>query len=172
MKGNTTIAMIVIVVLAAIVGFSIWNSNRAEDDAMMNDDNSTMEIEESMIEDEETNTEDTMMAGETTTIQLSAQGTEMPQSGTATLTDTSDGLMVVLNVDNGSEVAQPARIHQGACPEPGAVVYQLESLVDGESTTTIAGLSISQLMESLPLAINVHKSAEEVSVYTSCGDIQ
>ena len=93
------------------------------------------------------------------------------QTGTATLTGTADGkLMVMVELSNGSTVAQPAHIHPGTCasldPKP---VYPLTSLTNGVSDTTV-DVSLDTLLAG-QYAINVHKSAAEASVYVACGDI-
>ncbi len=93
------------------------------------------------------------------------------QTGTATLTGTADGkLMVMVELSNGTSVAQPAHIHNGTCanldPKP---VYPLTSLTNGVSDTTV-DVSMETLMAG-QYAINVHKSGPEASVYVACGDI-
>ena len=98
------------------------------------------------------------------------------QSGRATLTDV-DGKKTKVIVEIGSGPAgatpgspQPAHIHTGACPNPGAVVYPLKNVVNGRSETMLE-VSLLTLKEKLPLAVNVHKSATEAKVYVSCGDL-
>ena len=94
------------------------------------------------------------------------------QSGSATLTDV-DGkkTKVVVEVGSGpAGTAQPAHIHIGACPNPGAVTYPLKNIVNGRSETML-DVSLLTLKEKLPLAVNVHKSAAEAKVYVSCGDL-
>ena len=94
------------------------------------------------------------------------------QSGRATLTDV-DGkkTKVVVEVGSGpAGIAQPAHIHVGACPNPEAVTYPLKNVVNGRSETMLE-VSLLTLKEKLPLAVNVHKSAAEVKVYVSCGDL-
>ena len=65
---------------------------------------------------------------------------------------------------------QPAHIHIGSCPTPGAVKYPLINVVNGMSDTLL-DVSLAQLKSELPLAVNVHKSAAEASVYVACGNI-
>ena len=105
-----------------------------------------------------------------TVIQLAEQNGS-GQTGTATLTETADGkLMVMVELSNGSGVAQPAHIHKGTCanldPKPA---YPLTSLSNGVSDTTV-DVSMGTLLGG-QYAINVHKSAAEASVYVACGDI-
>lgn len=79
---------------------------------------------------------------------------------------------VVLNVTGKpSTVPQPAHIHIGSCPSPGAVKYPLTSVDKGASQTEIPNLTLDELLTQGPLAINVHKSATEASVYVACGNI-
>jgi len=94
------------------------------------------------------------------------------QSGRATLTDV-DGkkTKVVVEIGGGpAGTTQPAHIHTGACPNPGAVIYPLKNVVNGRSESML-DVSLLTLKEKLPLAVNVHKSAAEAKVYISCGDL-
>ncbi|MBI5400852.1 MAG: hypothetical protein HZB12_01930 [Candidatus Yonathbacteria bacterium] len=67
--------------------------------------------------------------------------------------------------------SQPAHIHLGSCPNPGAVKYPLKNVEKGASVTDIPNLTLAQLISELPLAINVHKSAADLKTYAACGDI-
>jgi len=113
-------------------------------------------------------TEDKMMSKE---IALETVTVELGQSGVATVEDTAEGVVVMLTLSGyDSTVPQPAHIHLGACPDVGGVEYPLSNVVDGSSSTTLDA-SYDDLMAGLPLAINVHKSGDEASVYTACGDL-
>ncbi len=96
------------------------------------------------------------------------------QKGEVTITQigTSTVKVIVSITGKPSGVAQPAHIHLGACPNVGAVKYPLTSVEKGASQTEIPNLTLAQLLSELPLAVNVHKSAAEIKVYTSCGDIE
>jgi uncharacterized membrane protein YeiB len=101
---------------------------------------------------------------------LSAQNNSN-ESGIANLKDTSGMVTVTLNLTGyTANVSQPAHIHMGVCPGVGAVKYPLNSLVNGKSVTVL-GVSLAQLKQQLPLAINVHKSATNIATYTSCGSL-
>ena len=92
-------------------------------------------------------------------------------SGTVTVNDVDGKAKVVLSLTGASaEANQPAHIHVGSCAEIGTVKYPLTSVLGGVSETML-DVSTETLLGSLPLAINVHKSAEEVSVYVACGDL-
>lgn len=94
------------------------------------------------------------------------------ESGVVTITEIDGQLVVSLaTVGYAEGVEQPAHIHEGVCPDVGAVVYPLTNVVDGMSETTIDA-TLEDLESQLPLAINVHKSVPEASVYTSCGNIE
>ena len=93
------------------------------------------------------------------------------ESGTATLTDSPDGLVVVVKASGGNAAGpQPEHIHDGTCAKLGGVKYPLKNLVDGASTTTIPKVTIADLLAGT-YAINLHKSTSEIGVYTACGDI-
>ncbi len=109
-------------------------------------------------------------AADTLTVQLTAQNNS-GQSGTATLTDMGDGTTkVVLSLTDLGATPQPVHIHDGTCatlnPTPK---YPLTNMVNGKSETVVK-VSMSQLLAQ-PFAINAHKSGQEVSVYTACGNI-
>jgi hypothetical protein len=100
-----------------------------------------------------------------------AEQNKSGETGTATLFDGAKGLIVKLRMSGGGDVDQPAHIHKGTCdkldPKPA---YPLKTVHDGQSETTVEGVTIAQL-EKAPYAINVHKSAKEIPVYVSCGNI-
>lgn len=85
------------------------------------------------------------------------------------LTSVSTGVTGLLGISLGA--THPAHIHQGSCASLGAVKYPLTSTVNGKSETTI-NVSLASLKSQLPLAINVHKSPEEIGVYVTCVDIK
>lgn len=107
---------------------------------------------------------------QTVTVKITAQNSSK-QTGEAVLTEVNGKVKVVLNVSGTQSVSvEPAHIHTGACPTPGAVIYPLASVAKGASQTTL-DVTLEQLMAQLPLAINVHKSATQAGVYVACGDI-
>ncbi len=94
------------------------------------------------------------------------------ESGTATLEEKDGKIIVRLDLKNAPKgVRQPAHIHVGACPTPGKVKYDLTFPVDGKSETTL-NITWDQLTSQGPLALNIHKSTKEASVYVACGDFQ
>ncbi len=88
---------------------------------------------------------------------------------TLKLAGVSTGVVGLLGISLGA--AHPAHIHQGSCAALGAVKYPLASTVDGKSETII-NVTLSDLKAGLPLAVNVHKSSEEIGVYVACADIK
>lgn len=92
------------------------------------------------------------------------------QDGIAILSEEAGKTKVTLTLSNSpGDVAQPAHIHDGQCPGVGAVKYPLNNVVNGQSETTIDA-TIAQLKQ-VPLAVNVHKSADEAKTYVACGNI-
>jgi len=92
------------------------------------------------------------------------------ESGTATLTkEGADTTKVVVNL-SGATGQQPAHIHKGTCsnldPKP---TYPLSPVANGKSETLVKA-SLADL-EKGGYAINVHKSAQDVKTYVSCGEI-
>ena len=93
-------------------------------------------------------------------------------SGSAKLTEDNGNLVVAVTLTGGTAgVAMPAHVHEGQCPGVGGVKYPLMSVENGNSTTTLTGITLAQVKAGMPLAINVHKSVEEVSVYVACGAV-
>lgn len=93
------------------------------------------------------------------------------EAGTAVLSEENGQTKVTVNITGYTkDVAQPAHIHLSSCPGVGAVKYPLTSIVNGSSTTMLS-VTLESLKKELPLAINVHKSATEVSTYTACGPL-
>ena len=93
------------------------------------------------------------------------------ESGTATLTELGGGKVKVALQLSGApkDAAQPSHIHMGSCAKLGEVKFALNDVLNGASETTIS-TSFDQIFKSLPLAINVHKSAKESGKYVACGD--
>lgn len=95
------------------------------------------------------------------------------ETGTAQLTsEGADKTRVVLTLKGGpAKVAQPAHIHDGSCakldPKPK---YPLSSVENGKSTTVVP-VSLESLTGG-NLAINVHKSSDDIQTYVACGDIK
>ena len=95
------------------------------------------------------------------------------QTGVALLTDLGNGqtrvTVTLQSVPAGA--SEPAHIHEGNCgptlnPTPK---YPLTNVVNGRSETTVA-TTLAEL-RSKPYALNVHKSAQESTVYVACGNI-
>jgi hypothetical protein len=105
------------------------------------------------------------------TITLNSQN-DSGEDGTATLTQTSDGVQVVVSIRNASSVAQPAHIHPGTCakldPNPK---YALTNVAAGTSTTVVKGVTLDDLLAGT-YAINVHKSISNLGTYVACGNIK
>ena len=94
------------------------------------------------------------------------------EQGTALLEDIDGKLRVTLTVTGEPKgVSQPAHIHAGLCPTPGAVKYPLTNVVNGQSVTMI-DVTMAELLGMGDLAINVHKSAASANVYVACGDVR
>ncbi|HET6623762.1 MAG TPA: hypothetical protein VFG70_04475 [Gaiellaceae bacterium] len=108
--------------------------------------------------------------GDAISVSLSPVG-DASQFGTATLTPEGDQTRVVLDVDSPVSNSQPAHIHEGTCadldPEPA---FGLPNVVDGRSESTV-DVSLETLTAS-DYAINLHMSDDDLTTYTSCGDIE
>jgi hypothetical protein len=101
-----------------------------------------------------------------------AQQNKSGESGTARLTPQGDRTKVEINLKGTPKgVSQPAHVHEGSCakldPKPK---YGLQNVVDGKSTSEVP-VSVDTLRGG-NLAINVHKSADDIKTYVACGDIR
>lgn len=134
----------------------------------------TTKTDDVMVKDDSVIVEDAvMMEKDPMTVLLNSQN-DSEQTGTAIISENEDGQLVITLQLSGGEFTdpQPAHIHVGACPTPGAVEYPLTNVVDGYSITMLDGLTLADVTGVTGgLAVNVHKSAAESSVYTACGDI-
>lgn len=77
---------------------------------------------------------------------------------------------VEIEVDPAGHPSMPAHIHPGTCselvPQP---TYGLENVVDGMSTTEVPA-SFDDLVGG-EQAVNLHRSNQEMDVYTACVDL-
>ena len=118
---------------------------------------------------QETKKKDGKKGEKAVTVRMHAQN-KSGESGTAKLTPQgADKTRVEISLKGAPKgTPQPAHIHEGSCskldPKPK---YGLENVVDGKSSTVVpAGIDAVRGM-----AINVHKSADDIKTYVSCGDI-
>lgn len=61
-------------------------------------------------------------------------------------------------------------IHKGKCPKVGEILYDLNTLKDKSSETEL-DISVEQLREKLPLAINIHNLEGESEFVVACGNL-
>jgi LPXTG-motif cell wall-anchored protein len=108
-------------------------------------------------------------AQQATTLQLTQQNNS-GISGTATFTPSGGGLTVDLKVTGAGAGPQPAHIHGGTCAQLSPTPeFTLASVTNGSSTTTLQ--TTLQTLAATPHAVHMHKSADELSVYVACADI-
>ena len=112
--------------------------------------------------------------GNQTTVELIINLTEennSSESGTAILVEENEQTTINISTVGFTEnVSQPVHIHLGDCLNVSTIAYPLTNILNGESITVI-NVTLSQLESELPLAINVHKSINESSVYVACGNL-
>jgi len=105
------------------------------------------------------------------TVPIHAQN-KSGESGSARLTAEGDQTKVEISLKGAAKAgSQPAHIHDGSCkkldPKPK---YGLSNVENGKSSTTVP-VKMDELMGG-NLAINVHKSAQDLKTYVACGDIR
>ena len=93
------------------------------------------------------------------------------ENGTVTLIAASDKQtkVVITLTGEGAANAEPAHIHLGSCPNPGAVKWPLSNVIHGASTTLV-NAPISQINKA-GFAVNVHQSIVKINHYVACGNI-
>jgi hypothetical protein len=112
------------------------------------------------------------MSGKNLQINMGQQN-KSGQSGSAGVVDAKGGgvdvTIKLLNEPKGA--SEPAHIHQGTCAKLNPAPWKpLTSVVDGKSFTHVPGVTVAQIKKG-KYAINVHKSANDLKTYVSCGDL-
>jgi len=98
---------------------------------------------------------------------LNSSGVE----GRVTLVEVGpDRTRVEIVVEPAGHASMPAHVHPGSCadlvPQPK---YALENVIDGRSTTEVPA-SLDDLTAG-DQALNLHRSNQEMDVYTACVDL-
>jgi hypothetical protein len=92
-------------------------------------------------------------------------------TGTVAFSDVGGRTRVDVTVDPAGNPDMPAHIHPGTCdnltPQPK---FPLENVRNGTSTTVVPA-SIDELFAG-DLAVNIHKSNDDLKTYTACVDIR
>ncbi len=94
------------------------------------------------------------------------------QAGNASVVDHNGGVNVAIHLKSVPKgVSEPAHIHRGTCKKLNPAPWKpLNPVVDGNSMTHLSGVSVAQIKKG-QYAINVHKSANDLKTYVSCGDL-
>jgi hypothetical protein len=93
------------------------------------------------------------------------------KTGTATFDQVPGGVTIVIKMPGGQNGTQPAHIHTGTCAKLNPVPkYSLTSIVQGNSTTTIPGISLGDLLKG-EYVIDVHESSADIKRYVACAPI-
>ncbi len=111
------------------------------------------------------------MSGKAMNINMGAMNGSK-EDGSASIAANGNGVTVTVKVFNEPKGAsQPSHIHSGTCKKLDPAPWKpLTSVVNGVSTTTLAGVTLDQLKKG-QYAINVHQSAANLKHYVSCGDL-
>ena len=92
-------------------------------------------------------------------------------TGTVSFTDVGFRTAVDVTVNPAGNLDMPAHIHPGTCdnltPQPK---YPLENVKDGVSKTIVPA-PMDELFGG-NLAVNIHKSNDDLKTYTACVDIR
>jgi len=167
------IVTIVVVALLGVIGYLVLNKNGSMTPTTVTPTTAmaeptaapTAEVSPSPVA-----TGAAMMKEDTMTVALAAQNNS-GETGTATLKEVAGKTTVSIKLTDAPATAQPAHIHVGSCPTPGAIAYNLDSVVNGKSETTL-NVTLKDLKAKEPLAINVHNSATDIKTYVACGNLK
>ena len=92
-------------------------------------------------------------------------------AGTVTFAPLREKTAVEITVDPAGNLDMPAHIHPGTCddltPQPK---FPLENVQSGSSKTVVPA-SIDELFAG-GLAVNIHRSNDDLKTYTACVDIR
>lgn len=103
-------------------------------------------------------------------LDLASQGAS-GVTGTAKIQEMNGKVNVVVSLLNDTiTTSHPAHFHTGTCIKPGPIKYALTDVKNGTSTTELA-IDLSTFKLSLPLILNIHKSAQQISSYIACGNV-
>ncbi len=95
------------------------------------------------------------------------------QAGNASVVDAKGGVNVAIHIKSEPKGAsEPAHIHKGSCTKLDPAPWKpLNPVVNGQSFTHLKGVSVAEIKKGAH-ATNVHKSANDLKTYVSCGDLQ
>ncbi len=109
--------------------------------------------------------------GAATTRTITLQGTDSGVTGTVEFIATGRNTAVKISVDPAGNLDMPAHIHPGTCekttPQPR---FPLESVKDGTSSTVVPA-TIDELFTG-GLALNTHRSNDDMKTSTACVDLK
>jgi hypothetical protein len=109
-------------------------------------------------------------AAPSTVVQLKTLNTS-GVTGSVTLVDVgNDRTQVEIKVEPAGNLDMPAHIHPGSCddliPQPK---HPLQNVVNGTSTTIVRA-PLAELLGG-DLAVNIHRSNDDLRTYTACADL-
>jgi hypothetical protein len=109
--------------------------------------------------------------GKSMSVPLKAQNNS-GERGTVKLTPMGDKTKVEISLRGEPKgVAQPAHVHEGSCaqldPKPK---YPLNNIVNGKSTSEVPA-KLDELLGG-NMAVNVHKSGDDIKTYVACADLK
>ena len=114
----------------------------------------------------------TAAGADPSTLQVKLYAQNRPgETGTATFQQVPEGVKIVVTMGGGQNGTQPVRIHTGTCAKRNPVpTYTLTNIVDGISTTTIAGIKLGDLLKG-NYVIDIHDSSADETKYVACAAI-
>jgi len=106
------------------------------------------------------------------TLQLKLYAQNRPgETGTVTLEQNPGGVTIVVKMVGGQNGSQPIHIHAGACATPNPTpTYTLANIEHGNSTTTLSGITLDELLAG-HYVIDVHESSADITKYVACAAI-
>lgn len=169
---KTPILVLVIVLLLFAAGGFVWYHNTNSNEQSINFEEFPSQSGIGGAPQTMSPTVEPVINGERSSVFLTPM-TGVVQGGVATLQEEQGRVTVRVTVAAipGITDPQPIHIHSGSCVEPGKIVYTLNDVKEGRSTTFL-NTSLDLIKAQEPLVINIHRSYQEIDVQTSCGEIE
>ncbi|HLI94873.1 MAG TPA: hypothetical protein VKT72_02175 [Candidatus Baltobacteraceae bacterium] len=165
--AKTACAALVLIALAACGGGGGNNNTNAGNNAGQSGNSGSQQVKQM----NPLHVAHNAIAGHSLQINMGQQNSS-GQAGNASAVDVPGGANVTINLKSEpSGGSEPAHIHKGTCAKLDPAPWKpLTSVVKGKSFTHVPGLTVAELKKG-HYAINVHKSANDLKTYVSCGDL-
>lgn len=93
-------------------------------------------------------------------------------SGIVTFNEVNGKVFIGVDLNNTTDKAShPAYVYEGSCEKPENAKYSLSPVVNGKTANYITG-TLADFKKQFPLAVRVHKSAQDLKTDIVCADLK